>query len=92
MSDYRPDDFAVTLGASFRMVLDVGDWDRSLVINAPGQSGDPASPHYADLVAGWAAGACMPLLYSRAAVDAGAVRRIRLLPPGGASRRRASGG
>jgi penicillin amidase len=83
MSDYRPDDFAVTLGASFRMVLDVGDWDRSLVINAPGQSGDPASPHYADLVAGWAAGACMPLLYSRAAVEAGAVRRIRLLPPGG---------
>ena len=80
MAEYRPEDFAVTLGASFRMVLDVGDWDHSLVINAPGASGDPASPHYADLVERWATGVCLPLLYSRAAVDAGTVHRIRLVP------------
>jgi penicillin amidase len=80
LSDYRPEDFGITVGASFRMVLDVGDWDRSRVINAPGQSGDPASAHYADLVDLWAEGRTVPLPYSRAAVDAAAVHRIRLIP------------
>jgi penicillin amidase len=80
LSDYRPEDFGITIGASFRMVLDVGDWDRSRVINAPGQSGDPASAHYADLVDLWAEGRTVPLPYSRAAVDAAAVHRIRLIP------------
>ena len=43
---YRMDDFAAYNGASFRMVLDVGGWDESRVINSPGQSGDPSSPRY----------------------------------------------
>lgn len=77
---YRPGDFTVTMGASFRMVLDVGDWDASLCINAPGQEGDPASPHYADLAPLWAEGRYVPMLFSRAAVDAAAERRIRLAP------------
>ena len=38
---YRRSDYRLTAGASFRMVLDVGNWDASRVINAPGQSGDP---------------------------------------------------
>jgi penicillin amidase len=80
LSEYRPEDFGVTIGASFRMVLDVGDWDLSVAINAPGQSGDPASPHYTDLVDHWAEGVCVPLPYSTAAVDAAAQHRIRLLP------------
>jgi penicillin amidase len=46
---YRSGDFALTVGASFRMIVDVGRWDRSLAINTPGQSGDPGSPHYRDL-------------------------------------------
>ena len=54
------EDFAATNGASFRMVLDVGDWDNSLVINSPGQSGDPASPHYGDLFPLWAEGRIRP--------------------------------
>jgi Penicillin amidase len=41
---YRLNDFGVTNGASFRMVLDVGNWDQSVVINTPGQSGNPFSP------------------------------------------------
>ncbi|BCH28272.1 penicillin amidase [Mesorhizobium sp. L-8-10] len=77
---FRPDDFRLVSGASFRMVLDVGDWDRSVCINTPGQSGDPRSPHYADLAPIWAAGDYVPMLYSRAAVDAAAVRTIRLQP------------
>jgi penicillin amidase len=77
---YRATDFRVTHGASFRMVLDVGAWDNSRAINAPGQSGDPRSPHYADLAPLWAAGDYVPLLYSRAAVDEAASQRIRLTP------------
>ncbi|MFN5484461.1 MAG: penicillin acylase family protein, partial [Bradyrhizobium sp.] len=38
---YRRTDYHLTAGASFRMVLDVGNWDASRTINTPGQSGDP---------------------------------------------------
>ncbi|MCZ8258944.1 MAG: penicillin acylase family protein [Beijerinckiaceae bacterium] len=65
---YRPSDFRVTHGASFRMVVDLADLDRSVTINAPGQSGDPRSVHYADLAPLWAEGAYVPMLYSDAAI------------------------
>ncbi|MDR3511178.1 MAG: penicillin acylase family protein [Caulobacteraceae bacterium] len=79
---YRLGDFSVTHGASFRMVLDVGDWDNSRAINTPGQSGDPFSPQYRDLFVLWNGGQYVPLLYSRAAVDAAARLVIRLTPAG----------
>jgi penicillin amidase len=79
---YAPADFNVNHGASVRMVVDVGAWDNSVIINTPGQSGDPASPHYGDLFPLWASGAYAPMLYSRAAVDSQAERIIRLTPGG----------
>lgn len=77
---YRPNDFRVTSGASVRLAMDVGDWDRSRAINTPGQSGDPRSPHYADLFSTWASGGAFPLLYSPEAV-AKHTERIILLQP-----------
>lgn len=77
---YRPSDFRVTSGASFRMVLDVGNWDASVAVNAPGQSGDPRSPHYGALAEKWAAEEYVPLLYSKEAVDAAAAVVIKLTP------------
>jgi len=77
---YRPSDFTVTSGASFRMVLDVGNWDASRTINTPGQSGDPFSPHYRDLAPLWAAGDYVPLLYSRQAVENSTSEVIELSP------------
>ena len=77
---YRPSDFRVTSGASFRMVLDIGNWDASVTVNAPGQSGDVRSPHYAALAPKWAAEEYVPMLYSRAAVDAAASVVIKLTP------------
>ena len=77
---YRPSDFRCNYGASVRLVMDVGAWDNSLCINAPGQSGDPASPHYADLAPHWARGEYVPLLYTREAVDAKVMQRIHLQP------------
>jgi penicillin amidase len=76
---YLPD-FSQNSGASFRLVVDVGAWDNSLAMNSPGQSGDPASPHYADLLAPWAADAAFPLLYRRDRIEAVAEQRIRLVP------------
>ena len=76
---YLPD-FTQASGATFRLVVDVGGWDNSVVMNSPGQSGDPASPHYADLVAPWAADGAVPLLYSRDRIEAVAHERIRLVP------------
>ncbi|GAA0929126.1 penicillin acylase family protein [Pseudonocardia zijingensis] len=74
--------FVQTGGSTFRVVIDVGDWDESLALNYPGQSGDPTSPHFADLVDGWARGQYFPLLYSRSAVDAAAESMLELRPPG----------
>ena len=79
-SSYRPGDFWQVNGPSFRLVVDVGNWDNSRAMNTPGQSGDPASAHYRDLMAPWAAGEYFPLLYTRAAVEAATVERIDLQP------------
>ena len=77
---YQPSDFHLIVGASFRMVLDVGNWDASRAINAPGQSGNPASPHYRDLAPLWAKGEYFPLLFSRKAVEKNAKVRLELTP------------
>ncbi len=79
-ASWRPDTFRVTAGASFRMVLDVGAWDNSVTINTPGQSGDPASPHYRDLFPLWVKGEYVPLSYSRPAVEAATERVLTLIP------------
>lgn len=71
-------EFNAVMGSSFRIAVDVGQWDESRVVNSPGQSGDPRSPHYSDLLPLWATGDSFPLLYSRAAVEAAVSQRITL--------------
>ncbi|MBA2713315.1 MAG: penicillin acylase family protein, partial [Rubrobacteraceae bacterium] len=79
---YRLEDFRQTGGSSWRVVVDVGGWDDSLFINSPGQSGDPANPHYSDLFRPWSRDEAVPLLYSRPKVEAATERRIILEPEG----------
>ncbi len=55
-------------GASYREILDTSDWDQSVAVNTPGQSGQPAGAHYADLAPLWDRGSYFPLVYSTAAV------------------------
>ena len=69
-----------TAGASFRIVVDVADWDAALGTSAPGQSGDPRSPFYRNLFAGWAADAFFPVPFTRPAVERLARERTVLLP------------
>ena len=79
-SSYRPQDFLQVNGPSFRIVVDVGNWDNSQAINTPGQAGDPANPHYRDLAEKWARGEYFPLLYSRQAVLQATLQTFKLLP------------
>ncbi len=72
--------FKQTAGASYRQIFDLADWDRSVMTNVPGESGDPSSPHYSDLIEGWAAGQYHPMPYTRKAVEAATVERIHLMP------------
>ncbi|MCE4537454.1 penicillin acylase family protein [Pelomonas sp. P7] len=81
VSAYDPATLREIGGPSLRIVLDVGQWDNSRAVNTPGQSGDPASPHYRDLAPLWLKGEYFPLLYSRPKVEAATERRIELLPP-----------
>jgi penicillin amidase len=67
-------------GASFREILDVSDWDRSMATNVPGQSGQPGGKHYGDLLQLWAEGKYFPLLYSGQKVEAMAKQRLTLEP------------
>ena len=77
---YNPDNFLVRSGASFRMVLDVGNWDEAKMTNAPGQSGNPGSPYYDNLLKNWATNSHLPMVYSRARVEAHKAFTITLEP------------
>jgi penicillin G amidase len=76
--------FTQTIGATFREVMDLANWDRSVATSAPGQSGQPGSPHYADLAKLWGEGQYFPLPYSDAAVQASAETTLVLMPKTGA--------
>jgi penicillin amidase len=72
--------FRQTSGASFREILDLADWDRSVATSVPGQSGQPLSLHYSDLLPLWAEGRYFPLLFSRKKVEEVAKERLVLEP------------
>ncbi len=72
--------FQQTNGASYRQILDLSNWDRSVMTNVPGESGDPNSPHYSDLIDDWANGRYHPMPFSRQAVEAAAAERLTLTP------------
>ncbi len=67
-------------GASYREIMDVSDWDRSLVTNTPGQSGQPESPFYGNLLPLWADNEYFPLAFSREAVEEHEAHRLTLQP------------
>lgn len=72
--------FDQTSGASYREIFDLSDWDNSVAINVPGQSGQPGSKHFDDLLPLWSAGRYFPLKFSKAAVDAATGDILTLQP------------
>ena len=80
LAHYNKEDYRVRVGASVRMVIDVGNWDNSVWINAPGQSGVPGNVHYDDLAQLWARGEYVPMLYSEVAINEASTEEINLYP------------
>ncbi|MGO1440219.1 MAG: penicillin acylase family protein [Brevibacterium yomogidense] len=74
------DGFATTTVPSFRMVLDVGDWDASTWQNLTGQSGHAFHEHYRDQAEDWASGTQNAWGFSPEAVDAAAEDTLTLTP------------
>jgi len=69
-----------TSGGSLKIIVDTENWDNSVGLNNPGQSGDPASPHYRDLFAIWSRGEYFPIFYSRPKVESVVEERQELRP------------
>jgi penicillin amidase len=69
-----------THGASFRMLMDTENWDKTLGINTPGQSADPNDPHYGDLFERWAKDEYFPVYFSKDKIKAVADRTWILVP------------
>jgi len=67
-------------GAIARYVFDVGAWENCQWVIFHGASGQPGSPHYADLLPLWARGEYFPLVYSRAAVERETKHVLMLTP------------
>lgn len=67
-------------GATFREIIDFSDLDNSRATSTPGQSMQPASPFYDNLLPLWGSEEYFPLLYSREAVERETVYRLNLKP------------
>ncbi len=67
-------------GASFRIIVDTGDWDATLCTNSPGQSGNPDNPNYHNLFDLWANDRYFPLFFSKNKVQSVTKETLLLKP------------
>jgi len=66
--------------SNLRMALDVGNWEENRFVLAGGQSGNPLSPHYVDLLALWRCGEGITIPWSRQKIAQIARSTLRLEP------------
>ncbi|MBM4185923.1 MAG: penicillin acylase family protein [Gemmatimonadetes bacterium] len=69
-----------TSGASYRGIFDTANWDNSVATSVPGQSGQPGSPFYDNLLPLWGQQRYFPLVYSRQAVEDATAHTLWLDP------------
>jgi len=67
-------------GASFRIVVDTKDWDKTMFTNSPGQSGDPESPYYKNLFELWATDKHFLVYFSKLLIEKAAAEKLVLQP------------
>lgn len=67
-------------GASFKFITDLSDWDKALMINSPGQSGNPDSKYYSNLFELWANNEYFPAYYSRQKIETVTDKATILIP------------
>ena len=73
---YAVSSFAV----SYRQIIDLSDFNRSVAILPGGQSGHPASPHYGDMIDAWRRLEYHPLPFDRGEIERQAVGKLMLMP------------
>jgi penicillin amidase len=76
---YNLSNFDQNTGSSYREIMDLNNWDNSLTVNNPGQSGDQYSAHYKDLFPLWAQGQYVPMLFSKQEIEKNAEETFFLL-------------
>ncbi len=69
-----------THGASFKLIVDTGNWDHTLGTNTPGQAGNPDDPHYRNLFDIWVNDQYFPVFYSHEKVESVQDRILNLNP------------
>ncbi len=70
----------VSFAASWRMIVDLADFNRSLGVIPGGQSGNPASRHYTDQLQLWLQGEYHPMPWDREQVEKHVESRLHLTP------------
>jgi penicillin amidase len=75
---YTQANFIQIKGAGFREVVDLANLNKSLYLQSLGQSGNPFSPHYDDLMSLWREGRYLPM--STQACDWGKPEELVLKP------------
>ncbi|MQA91780.1 MAG: hypothetical protein GEU90_16420 [Gemmatimonas sp.] len=68
------------VGATYREIIDFSNFDNSRGTSTPGQSMQPGSPFYDNLLPLWVDQEYFPLLYTRPAVEAETAYRLELRP------------
>ncbi|WP_417517711.1 penicillin acylase family protein [Minwuia sp.] len=76
----RDDPYTTRSGASLRAIYDLDDLNRSIYINTTGQSGNPLSPHYSDMVERWRRVDYIPMSMRPEDIEAGSIGTLRLRP------------
>lgn len=67
-------------GASFRIIMDIGDWDKTVMTNVPGQSGDPRSKFYSNLFESWAKDEYFPAYFSKEKIRENTHSKMLMIP------------
>lgn len=62
----------------FRAVWDVGNWDAGGIVLPSGESGEPGSGHYDDMMRAWVRGEMIPLPFSPAALARATVSTLTM--------------
>lgn len=73
-------DYAVETVPSYRQIIDLQDFSRSLSIHTTGQSGHAYHPHYDDMIDAWRNFQYHPMLWTRSQVEAAAEAHLRMIP------------
>ena len=69
-----------TVTAHLRSVIDIGDWGASRFVLLGGQSGNPLSPHYSDLVPLYQRGQGVPVHWNDSEVARHCIATMTLTP------------